>query len=49
MSPKEFEAQWGINLSEAIQLVLDLERDVKRHNIGLMSEEEFEAKWIKAK
>lgn len=45
MSKREFKTRWGLEISDAIQLILDLERDVKRVNVGLMSREDFKAKW----
>jgi hypothetical protein len=47
MTKREFEAEWGISPSEAIEVINDLERDSNRLNVGLMTEEEFEAKWTK--
>ena len=45
LSKREFKTRWGLEISDAIQLILDLERDVKRVNVGLMSREDFKAKW----
>jgi hypothetical protein len=47
MTKREFEAEWGISPSEAIELINDLQRDANRLNVGLMTDEEFEAKWTK--
>lgn len=49
MSQKEFEAQWGFDVPEAIKLLLDWKHDTERLQAELMSEEEFETKWIKTK
>lgn len=49
MSQKEFEAQWGFDVPEAIKLLLDWKRDTERLQAELMSEEEFATKWIKSK
>lgn len=49
MSQKEFEAQWGFDVPEAIKLLLDWKHDTERLQAELMSEEEFATKWIKTK